>query len=510
MTIAVAFVLTSCNLEGEKVKSAYDIAVENGFVGTEAEWLESLKGKDGENLNILDIYNAALESGEYSGDFLSFVNEYFSNANYEGVTAYEIAVANGFKGTEEEWLASLKGEAGADGPKGDSIDLYEVYLKLIELGELNQDECSYLQFIQNYINVTQSSQQSISKAILSAVKIVATNSPLFDSEGNTIQGVKGSSGAGVIYRINKSQGDCYIITNYHVAYDTNLEAPHNYFYVNMIGNQYLSDAVMAKYIGGSATYDIAVLEIKNSELIKTSDAVSAEIYDSNLVVAGTKAIAIGNPQGDGIAVTEGIVSVESEDISMTPTSTDNVTLNENNEVTMRVMRIDTPVNPGNSGGGLFDEKGRLIGIVNAKIIASTVADISYAIPSNIAVNVAENIRRNYNGYTPAKISKCLVGITITVMDSYFQYDPLTSTTRIYEEVVIKEVSSTSPLYNQIQVADIIKSFTLDGVTYDITRNFVILDVCLKASIGSKAQITVLRDNQLYTYDFVFSNSVIVG
>jgi hypothetical protein len=50
--LLIAFSLFGCVTIG---KSAYDIAVENGFVGTEAEWLESLKGKDGATLNILDI-----------------------------------------------------------------------------------------------------------------------------------------------------------------------------------------------------------------------------------------------------------------------------------------------------------------------------------------------------------------------------------------------------------------------------------------------------------------------
>ena len=52
--IFVSFTLTSCMVE--KGDSAYDIAVKNGFKGSEKEWLESLEGKDGDNLNIDDIY----------------------------------------------------------------------------------------------------------------------------------------------------------------------------------------------------------------------------------------------------------------------------------------------------------------------------------------------------------------------------------------------------------------------------------------------------------------------
>ena len=61
------------------------------------------------------------------------------------------------------------------------------------------------------------------------------------------------------------------------------------------------------------------------------------------------------------------------------------------EVSFRVMRVDAPVNSGNSGGGLFDGQGKLIGIVNAKIVDEGVENIGYAIPSNVAVSIANNI-----------------------------------------------------------------------------------------------------------------------
>ena len=72
---------------GTAGKSAYEIAVEHGFEGTEEEWLESLKGEPGP-------------------------------PGADGKSAYEIAVDNGFEGTEEEWLASLKGEQGPPGEQG--------------------------------------------------------------------------------------------------------------------------------------------------------------------------------------------------------------------------------------------------------------------------------------------------------------------------------------------------------------------------------------------------------
>ena len=84
-------------------KSAYEIAVDNGYVGSEEEWLESLKGTDGT-------------------DGVNGVNGKDGLNGADGLSAYEIAVDNGFSGTETEWLLSLKGADGVQGAKGDKGD----------------------------------------------------------------------------------------------------------------------------------------------------------------------------------------------------------------------------------------------------------------------------------------------------------------------------------------------------------------------------------------------------
>ena len=80
--------------KGADGKSAFEVAVEHGFTGTETEWLESLKGSDGK-----DGIDAT--------------------PGTDGKSAYEVAIANGFFGTEAEWLESLKGKDGVDGKDGE-------------------------------------------------------------------------------------------------------------------------------------------------------------------------------------------------------------------------------------------------------------------------------------------------------------------------------------------------------------------------------------------------------
>ena len=92
-------------VNGKDGLSAYEISVENGFVGTVSEWLESLKGSDGlpgkDGINGVDGKDGRDGRNGIDGE--------------NGLSAYELAVQEGYTGTEEEWLSSLKGRNGIDG-----------------------------------------------------------------------------------------------------------------------------------------------------------------------------------------------------------------------------------------------------------------------------------------------------------------------------------------------------------------------------------------------------------
>lgn len=89
--------------------STYEIAVKNGFTGTEEEWIESLNGKDGKNG----------ADGRDGVDGTNGTNGKDGVNGKDGKSAYEVAVSNGFVGTEQEWIASLKGQQGERGEKGE-------------------------------------------------------------------------------------------------------------------------------------------------------------------------------------------------------------------------------------------------------------------------------------------------------------------------------------------------------------------------------------------------------
>ena len=108
--------------------------------------------------------------------------------------------------------------------------------------------------------------------------------------------------------------------------------------------------------GNNTNSDLAVLRVSD-EALSGSDALAAEYADA---VVGEQAYAIGNAEGDGISVTRGVVSVLSEQITISAAD-------EWTQISFDALRTDAAINQGNSGGGLFNERGELLGIVTARL-----------------------------------------------------------------------------------------------------------------------------------------------
>ena len=133
--------------KGTDGKSAFEIAVEHGFVGTETEWLESLKGVDG----------LPGKDGKDGADGLPGRDGINGT---DGKSAYIIAVEHGFSGTENEWLQSLKGADGKDGitpdmsdyaTKADIADLQEQIRQISGIGYISVFESGF-DVLQKYGN----------------------------------------------------------------------------------------------------------------------------------------------------------------------------------------------------------------------------------------------------------------------------------------------------------------------------------------------------------------------
>ena len=142
----------------------------------------------------------------------------------------------------------------------------------------------------------------------------------------------------------------------------------------------------ATVVGEDSTSDIAVIKIDADGLTP------AIVGDSDKLAVGDNVLAVGNPLGElGGTVTSGIVSALNRSVSIQSSSSVN---------TMSLIQMDASVSPGNSGGGLFNMNGELVGIVNAKSSDSDAEGLGFAIPVNDAVKVAQELLEN--GYVTGR------------------------------------------------------------------------------------------------------------
>ncbi|MGN0797859.1 MAG: S1C family serine protease [Christensenellales bacterium] len=399
-----------------------------------------------------------------------------------GLSAYEIAVQNGFEGTEAEWLESLKGADGADGVDGSNglngADGQSITLDdLRDLYDQEVQESGYTgtfyEFLQDKlgltINFSTDDSAVIEDCLLSSVSVRASN-----NSGS------GSAGAGVIYQLDQEAGDAIIITNYHVVYDGSDDGVYDDIKVYLYGGESTSGAISTTYVGGSMNYDLAVLRVESNDVIKNSFARQATFADGYQV--GERAIAIGNPQDKGIAATSGIVSLESEYINI-------AAVDNSGYVKIRVMRVDTAINSGNSGGGLFNAEGKLIGIVNAKHNETSIDNVGYAIPVDIVKKVVDNVLASSDGV----VRKLVIGVTVTAQDSTLAYDSVEDKYYIKEKCVITEVEANSIVRESIQLNDVLKSISINGNSSDINRFFYVSDLMLTVKAGDEVVLTVIRE-----------------
>lgn len=388
-------------------------------------------------------------------------------------STYDFTVTNGKNGVD-----------GVDG-KDSNITVEDLYNAAVSAGY----EGTLADFVSEKLQFAAPSEVShmVSKAAYGTVLVISN----FVTSGASAEEYA-SAGSGIIYSLDKANGNAYVVTNYHVVYDSESKTANHIsddVEIMLYGSEYLDYAIPATYVGGSMTYDIAVLKIENSDFLKTSNATEAVLGSSESVSAGDTAIAIGNAKGSGTSVTAGIVSVDSEYLEMTAAD-------EKTAVTYRVMRIDTPVNKGNSGGGLFNANGEVIGIVNAKNVETTVESIGYAIPVDLVKKVVENILY-YNASTgEANGYKPVLGMTVSGLNGKAVYDAANLRSSIKEDVTVQSVSAgTAAEKAGFREGDVVTAVKFGGQTFTVDRMYKLIDLVLLQHVGDQIEYTVLRGGE---------------
>ena len=266
------------------------------------------------------------------------------------------------------------------------------------------------------------------------------------------------AGSGVII-----SDDGYIVTNNHV-----IEGANNIIVKLSDGEEH-----SAKLIGTDTRLDVAVIKIEKDNLQ------SAIFGDSEKLKIGDEVIAIGNPLGEfGGSVTDGIISGKNREITV-----------ENQNMTL--LQTNAQINKGNSGGGLFDGNGNLIGIVVAKSAGDSVEGLGFAIPINDAKDVIQQIIDH--GYVT---NRPTLGVSISEV-------PYGGTQKA--GVYIADIVEGSPAEKAgLLINDRIISIDKTEVTVLADLSNYIQD----KKVGDTVLISVVRNNEIVSHEVILGDSSI--
>ena len=415
-----------------------------------------------------------------------------------------------------------------DGLDGQDFNLYSVYQQLVEQGEF---EGTYSEFVKQYLDVNvewnegESLSSSINAALSSVVSIAMVCEYSYPSSSGGFWGGETTkttsfifSGSGVIYSLDKEAGDAYIITNYHVVHDgpfvgddgvsyTPVSEATYTAYLYGLEQLYVTDdgsiirgndyAIPLTVVGYSMANDIAVLKIEDSEVLKNSLAQAVSVGNSDEVAVGDDVFLIGNSLGEGISATSGILSVESETVPIL--SADDTTL-----LKIRAMRTDSVANHGNSGGGLFNKEGKLLGILFAGNNQNGTQGTNNVLPINGVQGLVDSILYHCNG-TVVNTQKARIGITVYTDSVRQVYDDESNKFGTEEIIKIESVEALSAAAEKLQPGDVLVSLALGDYSVDIKHQWQISDFLWRIRPGDTVSFTVKRAGEEVTEQITFND-----
>lgn len=269
-------------------------------------------------------------------------------------------------------------------------------------------------------------------------------------------------GSGIVFT-----EDGYILTNAHLV--------TNYVKFVVEVNDYYDAGTTHEYeatvIGSDDDTDIAVLKIERDEPF-----IAAKLGDSSNLSVGEEVCAIGNP---GVTsnvlfkhtMTKGIVS-----------GLERVCLSEGYNLSL--IQIDAAINSGNSGGGLFDMYGNVVGVVSSKIIADQYEGLGFAITINEAKPVMEDLL-SY-GYVK---SRPVLGITTVELN---EYRAQLYGTKLSQGLLVSSINENDPVAKSgLQISDIITK--INGTNVSTVAD--VQGIIGKMKVGDTITATVARANE---------------
>lgn len=320
-------------------------------------------------------------------------------------------------------------------------------------------------------NSTTQAVDKVKDAVVSVITYSANSqNSLFgsaetDTDTNTEQ--VSSEGSGVIYK--KEGNFAYLVTNTHVISGA-----------KKVDIRLADGTKVPGEIVGSDTYsDIAVVKIAADKVTTV-----AEFGDSDQLTVGETAIAIGSPLGSEYAntVTQGIVSSLNRNVSLKS--------EDGQAISTKAIQTDTAINPGNSGGPLINIQGQVIGITSSKIATNggtSVEGLGFAIPSNDAINIINQLEKN------GKVTRPALGIQMVNLSNLSSTDlqRLNVPSSVTAGVVVRSVITSMPANGHLQQYDVITKVD-DKAISSATE---LQSALYSHSIGDSMTITYYRNGK---------------
>jgi serine protease Do len=251
----------------------------------------------------------------------------------------------------------------------------------------------------------------------------------------------------------------YIATNNHVVEDAQS------IYVELADGR----TFPANTVGTDSLSDLAVIKID------ATDLPYARWGNSSLLSVGGWVLAIGNALGEGITATEGIVSRLNVSVDI-----------GGGNILYGLIQTTAPVNPGNSGGPLVNMSGEVIGITSVKIVASAVEGIGYAISSNEAKPIIEDLIRYGHVTYP------WLGVSVSTVTPLLAASENLSVDR---GALIAEVKADSPAEAAgLRVNDVITRFG----DKEISNAADLVQATRSSKIGEEVEIVFVRGEDTKT------------
>lgn len=381
------------------------------------------------------------------------------------------------------------GKDGKDGQDAVAIDYYQLYRSAVDAGEYSKSYTEFLKEVLPAVSMDYSAQVNLAMASVVAIQC----------KKNTTK----TNGSGIIYSIDKNSA--IVITNYHVVYNAS-EETHIYseIYVSLYNEHTLEGnltdynrTLTASYIGGSRTYDIAVLKVENCNSWGTAGA-KAVTFSTAEPKVGTGIFTIGNSLGAGLTATTGIISRVSDTVSVPIAGITSK---------YRLIRHCAHTTNGNSGGGLFDNNGYLLAMTSSGDTSNNF--MNYAIPNSILIPAVQNILKNCNDSENTKIKHLALQISFNATDSLeFKQNETIFT----EQILVDEVQQTAnEQLKTLEKGDIITKISIQKsssnvLTKELKHMYEVEEFLLNADAGDELVIHYIHEAQAKTISIELTDS----